>query len=172
MPIWTILLVMAVLLALAVWRWIGPWLKFRGDRAVRCPENHRPAGVRVDAWHAAGGLRLNACSRWPEKAGCGQECLAEIAAAPEDSLVRTIAARWYQGKHCAVCSIEIGAVEWGPSEPALILSDRSTVQWKDVSADRLTETLETALPVCFACHIANTLVREHPELAIQRNRPI
>src|SRR5881394_3546466 len=98
MPIWTILLVMAALVALAAWRWVGPWLKFRGDRVVRCPENHRPAGVRLDAWHAASGLRLNACSRWPEKSGCGQECLAEIAASPEDCLVRTIAARWYQGK--------------------------------------------------------------------------
>lgn len=161
----------AAVAALAAWRWVGPWWKFRGDRAVRCPENHRPAGVRVDAWHAAGGLRLSDCSRWPEKAGCGQECLAEVAASPEDCLVRTIAARWYHGKHCAVCGIEIGAVEWGPSEPALILTDKSTVQWKQVSADRLNETLETALPVCFACHMANTLVREHPELAIERNRP-
>jgi hypothetical protein len=116
-------------------------------------------------------LRLNACSRWPGKAGCGQECLAEIAASPDDCLVRTIAARWYHGKRCAVCGIEIGAVEWGPSEPALILADKSTMQWKQVSADRLNETLETALPVCYACHLANTLVREHPELAIERNRP-
>jgi hypothetical protein len=46
------------------------------------------------------------------------------------------------------------------------------VQWKQVPAEKLTETLETALPVCFACHMANTLVREHPELVIERNRPI
>jgi hypothetical protein len=28
--------------------------------------------------------------------------------------------------------------------------------------------LAAALPVCFACHMANTLVREHPELAVKR----
>jgi hypothetical protein len=123
----------------------------------------------VDAWHAGSALRLSACSRWPEKAGCGQECLAEIAAAPEGCLVRNIAAKWYAGKPCAVCGIEIGAVEWGPSQPALILSDKSSVQWKEVSAAVIRETLETALPVCFACHMANKLVREHPELVTVRN---
>jgi len=168
----TIILAIAALGALAVWRWVGPWLKFRGRRVVRCPENLRPAGVTVDAWHAAGGLRLSTCSRWPEKVGCGQQCLSEIAAAPSDCLVRTIAARWYHGKRCAVCRLAIENVEWGPSEPALMLADRTTVQWKQVPSEKLTETLETALPVCFACHMATTLVREHPELAIERNRPI
>jgi hypothetical protein len=150
---------------------VRAWFKFRGDRVVRCPENHRPAGVRVDAWNAANGLKLNSCSRWPEKAGCGQECLAEIAASPADCLVRNIASKWYVGKRCAVCGIEIGAVEWGPSQPALILTDKRTVEWKQVSADVLTETLESALPSCFACHMANTLVHDHPELATERNRP-
>ena len=50
------------------------WWKYRGDRVVMCPENQRPAGVRLDAMHAAsavvghGEFRLSACSRWPEKA--------------------------------------------------------------------------------------------------------
>ena len=29
-------------------------------------------------------LRLTACSRWPEKAGCGQPCLSQIAASPQE----------------------------------------------------------------------------------------
>jgi hypothetical protein len=172
MSFFLLLPAMAALAGLAAWRWVRPWLKFRGQRVVRCPENFRPAGVRVDAWHAGGGLRLSECSRWPAKAGCGQACLSDIAAAPEDCLVRTIAARWYQRKRCAVCGIQIGTVDWGPSEPALILADKTTVQWKQVPAEKLTETLEAALPICFACHMATTLVREHPELAIERNRPI
>ena len=167
----TILTCLTLAMALVVGRRVRVWLRFRGDSVVRCPENHRPAGVRVDAWHAPGKLRLIACSRWPAKAGCGQECLAEIAAAPEDCLVRKIAAKWYRGKRCAVCGIEIGAIEWGPSQPAVILSDKNTVQWKEVSADVLTETLESALPVCFGCHLANRLVREHPELVTERNSP-
>jgi hypothetical protein len=172
MPIFATILAGIILLALMVgWPRVRAWLKFRGDAVVQCPENHRPAGVRVDAWHAANGLRLSSCSRWPDKAGCGQECLAEIAASPAECMVRNIVSRWYAGKKCAVCGIQFGPVEWGPSRPALILSDKSSVEWTQVSADVLTETLETALPVCFACHMASTLVHEHPELAIDRNRP-
>jgi hypothetical protein len=35
----------------------------------------------------------------------------------------------------------------------------------------LPETLAAAKPICFACHMAQTLVREHPELVVDRHRP-
>ena len=84
MPI-SVLVLAAVLLAGAA-VWLGNvWLKYRGQRVITCPETKRPAGVVVDAAHAAATvfgkapeLRLSECSRWPERAGCGQECLSEI----------------------------------------------------------------------------------------------
>src|SRR5512142_2861678 len=59
---------------------------YRGTRLVACPETKRPAAVELDALRAAfslfgdepGRFRLANCSRWPEKAGCGQECLSEV----------------------------------------------------------------------------------------------
>jgi hypothetical protein len=57
---------------------------YSAPRAVTCPETHRPAGVTIDARHAAAtGLRgrpefrLSDCTRWPARIRCGQECLAE-----------------------------------------------------------------------------------------------
>src|ERR1044071_7851601 len=106
MPIW-IWIVIAVAAAVAMWRLGASWWRYRGDRAIVCPENVRPAGVSVDAGRAAltalGGspqLRLSSCSRWPERAGCGQECLAQIHSSPEDCLVRNIVSRWFAGKKC------------------------------------------------------------------------
>ena len=32
------------------------------------------------------------------------------------------------------------------------------------------ETLADGLPICFACHMSNVLVREHPELVVDRHR--
>jgi hypothetical protein len=166
-----------ILVMLAVMRWTSTLLAYRGDRVVTCPENERAAGVRVDALRAAassfaGGprLRLHTCSRWPEKAGCGQECLREIETAPADCLVRNIVARWYEGKGCVSCGNPIGPIEWGPNQPALLCADEKSVEWKQVQADLVFETLEAAVPVCFACHMANSLVREHPDLAIDRGR--
>ena len=179
MPVPYILGAGLIVVLLVVWRWASAWLGYRGDRVVTCPENEKPAGVKVDAVHAAnlalgGGpkLRLSTCSRWPEKAGCGQDCLGQIEEAPGDCLVRNIVAKWYEGKSCASCGKKIGPIEWGPNQPALLSADKRSVEWKQVPADRLYEVLEAAVPVCFSCHIANKLVRECPELAIERNRPL
>jgi hypothetical protein len=57
---------------------------YRGSRAVTCPETHRTVAVSFDAWHAAitglsrkTDLRLASCTRWPERADCGQDCIPE-----------------------------------------------------------------------------------------------
>ena len=62
-----------------------------------------------------------------------------------------------------------GEIEWSGQKPALVRADKTSVEWSRVPAEQLTETLETASPVCFACHMANTLVRERPDLVIDRS---
>lgn len=176
MPI-SVLIAAAVLLA-GVAVWLGrTWLKYRGQRVITCPENKRPAAVVVDAAHAAATvfgkapeLRLSECSRWPEKAGCGQECLSEIRESGADCLVRNIIAKWYGGKACAACGQAIGEIDWTGSHPALLVADRETVEWNQIPADKLLGTLAAALPICFACHTANKLVKEHPEVVTDRHR--
>jgi hypothetical protein len=154
-------------------------MKYRGQRVIRCPENQRPAGVRVDAAHAAATgfgkapeLRLSQCSRWPERAGCGQQCLSQIEASPEDCLVRSIIAKWYRGKTCRACGEKIGELDWSASQPCLLTEGGTTLEWRQVSADQLEETLASSQAICFACHTAATLVREHPELATDRHRAV
>jgi hypothetical protein len=184
MPIGTIAVLVLAALAVAAAVFAGrAWLKYRGDRVIVCPENRRPAGVALDVGHAVGyamghpadlslwsggALRLASCSRWPEKSGCGQQCLSQIQASPEDCLVRNILTRWYQGKSCAWCGRPFDEVQWDVRKPALLDANGASLEWTAVPADRLQETLAVARPVCFACHMANTLVREHPELAVER----
>lgn len=175
MPVWAIaILVLAVAVAI---RAGSAWLKYRGDRVVECPENRRPAGVTLAVGQAVGHafsfsgggeLRLASCSRWPERSGCGQQCLSQIQAAPEDCLVRNILNRWYQGKSCAWCGLPFEEIQWTVRKPALLDPSGKSLEWAAIPADRLQDTLAVALPVCFACHMANTLVREHPELAVRR----
>lgn len=168
--------IVIVVSGIAVWRLARAWWKYRGSRAITCPENRRPAGVVVDARHAAAtalagapGLRLSSCSRWPERAGCGQECLAQVAASPEDCLVRNILTRWYRGKVCASCRRPFGDIEWTGQKPALLRAGKMSLEWNQVPADKLHEVMAASMPLCFACHMANTLVREHPELVVDRS---
>jgi hypothetical protein len=175
-PVAVILAVAAGFVAVVSARLAWAWWKFRGKRVVTCPENERPAGVTVDAWHAAASsafgvaeLGLSDCSRWPEKAGCGQPCLSQIAAAPEDCLVGNILTRWYEGKVCALCGRAFSGVDWNAAKPALLPSSGVSVEWNQVPAEELPDTLAAAQPVCFACHMANTLVRTRPDLVVDRS---
>lgn len=150
--------------------------RYRGERVVTCPENKRSAGVKLNVGHAVASglqfhtdLRLSACSRWPEKADCGQDCLAQIAAAPQDCLVRNILAKWYEGKKCRSCGRPIGPIVAGAAHPAVFTSDKFSVEWSEIPAERLEEVLSAGQPICFACHMASKTMREHPELVTDRS---
>jgi hypothetical protein len=65
--------------------------RYRGKQIVTCPETRKACEVEVDARHAAftallsyPELRMKACSRWPERHGCAQECMLQIQILPEN----------------------------------------------------------------------------------------
>jgi hypothetical protein len=113
-------------------------------------------------------LRLKECSRWPERADCGQECLAELEAAPEECLVRTIVAKWYEGKKCALCGKAIGKIDWLEHKPGVLGPDRKTALWPHFRAETLPDVLSTHQPVCWDCHIAANFRNQFPNLVIDR----
>jgi hypothetical protein len=171
----TLLVAVAVVVIVELRRALGTYLKFRGKRLVSCPETHQPAAVRVAAGKAAleatigsEQLRLSECSRWPERDACGQGCLAQIQEAPKACLVWTIINRWYQGQKCVYCHKPFGEIHWHDHPPALVDSERKTVEWNEIPAEKLLEALRTHWPVCWSCHIAQTFRREHPELVVDR----
>jgi hypothetical protein len=150
------------------------YLGLRGTRVVTCPETGKPVAIEVDARHAAvtaasgrPHLRLRDCSRWPERRGCGQECLRQAEEAPEDCLARVMLARWYAGKACVYCGKPFEVDGWG-HKPALMNAGGRTFEWHEVRPEALPEVLATHLPVCWDCHIAETFRREHPELVTDR----
>lgn len=61
--------------------------EFRKPNDVICPENNQPACVVVNATLAAITsavgmnrlLRLDGCSRWPERGACDRSCLNQFA---------------------------------------------------------------------------------------------
>jgi hypothetical protein len=94
-------------------------------------------------------LKLSACSRWPERHACPQECLAQIEEAPKACLVWTIINRWYQGQECVYCHKPFGEIHWHDHPLALLNRERKTVQWNEIPAENLQAALGTHQPVCF-----------------------
>jgi hypothetical protein len=174
-----VLIVLAIGIAVAVavelTRALRTYFKFRGKRIISCPENHKAAAVRVAAGKAAveatlgaPHLNLSECSRWPEKEGCGQECLGQIEEAPRACLVSTIVNQWYAGRSCVYCHKPFGEIHWHDHPPALVDKQCSTVQWNEVPLENLQHTMATHWPVCWSCHIAETFRRQHPEMITDR----
>jgi len=154
---------------------VRAFFDYRGKRLVTCPENHKVEAVDVDTREAALGaflsgptLHLSRCSRWPERENCGQDCLRQVEADPENCLIWNIVSKWYEGKKCALCHKPFGPLRHLDHAPALSSPDHKTIEWKDVPPQLLTEVLATYCAICWNCHVAETFRRLHPELVVDR----
>src|SRR5947207_307947 len=121
------------------------FVPYRGKRVIVCPETLQPAGVELDAWRAArtpeAQLRLQSCSRWPEKEDCDQDCLRQIEAFPEGTLVRNIVSSWYRHKRCVYCNRRF--VDTDGAMPALRAPDGSLLRWEGIAAADVPSILAT-----------------------------
>jgi hypothetical protein len=173
-------LFVALLLTLVVVVYAGlslsAYYRMRGRRVIVCPETGKPAGVKVDKMHAAmtalwdsPDVRLCDCSRWPERADCNQACTGQIVAEPEETRVDSILAKWYANKNCAMCRRSIGPVT-GPQKPGLYnVATRQTVTWEEIPAEAVPVILDTHLPVCANCQLADSFRRQFPDLVVDRD---
>lgn len=161
-------------LALVVTPIVRGYMRYRGTRLVTCPETKASAAVEVDAFQVAmseGGthkLHLKECSRWPERENCGQDCLSQIEASPEDCLIRNIVTKWYEGKSCAICGKAIAGIDWREHKPGVLGPDRKTALWSEFRPEELPAVMASRLPVCWDCHIASTFRNQYPDLVVDR----
>ena len=171
---------LAVVGGLVLFRFIPAvqtYFMYRGKRLITCPETLTTEVVNVAAGKAAaevfvGGssLRLEECSRWPERRDCGQECLRQIEADPDNCLLWNIVSNWYDGKRCVYCQKPFGPLNHLDHVPALLGPERKTTEWDQVRPEQLPKMLSTHRPVCWGCHVTQTFRREHPELVVYRGR--
>ena len=134
---------------------------------LRSRERGRSPVLRGN-WLAA--HRLDRCSRWAERQDCGQACLKQIVADPENCLVWNIVSNWYLGRSCVCCHKRFGALHRLDHAPALMREDHTTIEWDQIRPEQLLEIFSTSRPVCWNCHIAETFRRVHPELVVDRKR--
>ena len=156
---------------------VRTYFLYRGKRIVTCPETHLPEAVDVAAGKAAISAlfaepepRLRHCSRWPERRDCGQECLNQIEADPDNCLVWNIVSNWYEGQKCVYCHKHFGRLHHLDHTPALMGPDHRTIEWDHVRLNQLPELFSSCKPVCWSCHDTETLRQEFPELVVYGNQ--
>jgi hypothetical protein len=157
---------------------VATWLRLRSPHIVSCPENHEPATVSVDVPHAvltalweAPELRLQSCSRWPEHAKCKEECVTQIAEAPDNTRATSLLRLFFAGKQCMLCHREIPPVRAGVPKPGFLNAiSHEILAWESISPRELSEIFRTHLPICSNCQILETFRHEHPDLVVDRLR--
>ena len=175
-----ITLLIVAIIAIATGYFAIPYLvraynRYKGPRVVTCPETNAKVDVQIDARHAAltsvigtPEIRLNQCSRWPIRQDCGQECIAKLEGIEPECLVKGVLTKWYRGKSCVYCGKHFTEVLWSDHKPALQTADGTLLDWSHVQLSDLDKTLESSLPVCWDCYIAQSFKREHPDLVVYR----
>ncbi|MFI5181082.1 MAG: hypothetical protein ACHQPI_06810 [Thermoanaerobaculia bacterium] len=170
-----VLLLAAAAMVLLGWWLVPTWRRWRGARVVNCPETNDPHTVKIDAAHAAltamgasAEIRLESCTRWPERQDCGQDCLKQIESSPTGCLVKALVSEWYVGKSCAYCGKPIVLEGFADHAPALVSPDGKTVLWKDLRSEQLPAIFKTHRAACWNCHIVESVVRKHPEVVTLR----
>ncbi len=159
-------------------RSLHAWRLYRGTRVVVCPETREMAAIEVDArraaWSAPRGvrseLRLESCSRWPERRSCGQECLGQVESAPAACLLWSILGDWYQGKQCVFCGRAFAALHWHDHRPVLLAPGGALVDRSGFRPEQVVDVLASHKPVCWDCSVAEGFRREHPELVTERDQ--
>lgn len=171
-----IIVLMIGAIAFGLAKVVRTYQRYRGERIVTCPETHAAAAVHVDAMKAAREafmgreeVRLDQCSRWPEKKNCGQECLSQVNADPEHCLVWNIVAEWYKGKSCVFCERPFTEIHWHDRHPALLSPERLAKQWNEIPAETLPQVFQTHQPVCWNCYIAETFRQQNPDRVLDRS---
>jgi hypothetical protein len=151
------------------------WRRYRGVRLVTCPESRKTAAVTVDVGHAAvtslvddrAEVRLEDCSRWPERGPCREPCLTQVHEGSQGTVAEFVE-QWYSGHSCAYCGKPITTPTSTRHPPALRGPDGITMEWSDLKPESLPDLFNTHQPVCWNCHLAESFVRSHPELVVER----
>lgn len=146
-----------VLTGLPVALSLQEYYKNRGRQRVTCPDTKQPVEVTVDrkfvfrmALRGQEHSRLESCSRWPEKAECGQECLAQVDPSPEN--IERLLSQWYEGKNCAVCTRALTPGDWRASRLGVLDQNDRLVELREMTLERLASVLDNMRPLCWNCH--------------------
>jgi hypothetical protein len=169
-----------VLLALAVFVLgcggliLRAFFRVRGEPVVIPPEGRQPIAIPALAPPAQASAAGPSDARPAPPLGTGAldgSRSQPFAAPPLDRQSVATLKRWYTGRECAVCHREIGPVYATEPRPGLLnvaAPSREILRWDDIPADHLQAVLDSHLPVCASCNLAESFRREFPERVTDR----
>lgn len=106
-------------------------------------------------------------------AGIGFTVWRFKARTPHDDATTTLLKRFFDGKACAICKQPIPPVHRMGSKPGLLNpATHETHSWDEIPNVNLSTALETELPLCFACEVAESFRQRFPNLVVDGDRSV
>lgn len=72
-------------------------------------------------------------------------------------VVWNILSEWYEGRMCFYWHTPFGRSDMIDDKPALMSPEFKTIGWTEISPEQLPVILDTHVPVCQRCHLAQPL---------------
>jgi hypothetical protein len=90
---------------------------------------------------------------------------------PHDHETTELLKRFFDGKECAICKHPIPPVHPMGLKPGLLnRATHETHSWDEIPNVNLSAALETELPLCSACEVAESFRQRFPNLVVDRDR--
>ncbi len=161
---WTVIITIVAILAVpllgaAVVLAVRGYRMSLGARLVRCPADGAMVRTEVSPWRAAFNSALGteqdvirACTHWPERGECGQECMHQIETSPTGCREEDLVARWRDGRPCGVCGARLETTPQARDQVAYVDQEGLTAQLHDLEGEDLVRLFWSCEPVCWDCH--------------------
>lgn len=80
---------------------------------------------------------------------------------------RSLLVEFFADKACVLCSQEL-SVEPGQHRRALLSPEGMTLEWADLRVEEIPDVRDTHQPLCWDCHVIETLYRMHAGQVTER----
>jgi hypothetical protein len=101
-----------------------------------------------------------------------QPAEAQAASSRHDPATNEQLKRFFDGKDCAICKRPIPPVHRTGLKPGLWNPrTHETHSWDQIPNVNLSALLETELPICSACQVAESFRQRFPDRVVDRDRP-
>src|SRR5262245_55046750 len=88
-----------------------------------------------------------------------------------DQTATDLLKHFFDGKTCAICKRAIPAVQRTGPKPGLLNPEtHETHSWDHIPNENLSASLDTQLPLCSACVLAESFRQRHPDLVVDRDQ--
>jgi hypothetical protein len=128
------------------------------------------AAISAGIYVTVRGFKASAARAAGASSGVPDPAVQVHGAVSHDQTATELLKRFFDGKSCLICKRAIAPVQRTGPKPGLHNPEtHETQSWDHIPNENLSSVLETRLPLCSACVLAESFRQHHPDLVVDRD---